>query len=139
MLAEDIAKLMSLVPLEEKNARAEGKDKIEGGAFNGVLDKQTPFMFKGGEGVNAGLGETEWIIAKDRSKYDVIFDKLGPVDGKVTGAGECRNNSSMDAWMGLKCPKVLYTLSKIIFYFSYSENTFCLKALLLYTEESFSI
>jgi hypothetical protein len=101
MLAEDIAKLMSLVPLEEKNARAEGKDKIEGGAFNGVLDKQTPFMFKGGEGVNAGLGETEWIIAKDRSKYDVIFDKLGPVDGKVTGAGECRNNSSMDARMGV--------------------------------------
>ena len=47
MLAEDIAKLMTLIPLEEKNARAEGKDRIEGGAFNGVLDKQTPFMFKG--------------------------------------------------------------------------------------------
>ena len=86
MLAEDIAKLMTLIPLEEKAARTEGKDKIEGGAFNGVLDKQTPFMFKGGEGVNAGLGEVDWVIEKDRSKYDLIFDKLGPVDGKITGA-----------------------------------------------------
>ena len=46
MLAEDIARLMTLVPLEEKTARTEGKDRIEGGAFNGVLDKQTPFMFQ---------------------------------------------------------------------------------------------
>ena len=43
-------------------------------------------MYKGGEGVNAGLGETEWVIAKDRYKYDAIFDTLSPVDGKVTGA-----------------------------------------------------
>ena len=46
MLAEDIAKLMTMVPLEEKTALTEGKDKIEGGAFDGVLDKKTPFMFK---------------------------------------------------------------------------------------------
>ena len=95
MLAEDIAKLMSLVPLEEKTARAEGKDKIEGGAFNGVLDKQTPFMFKGGEGVNAGIGETEWIIERDRGKYDAIFDKLGPINGKITGAGEIIEKSHL--------------------------------------------
>ena len=38
---------------------------------------------------NAGLGETDWIIEKDRPKYDVIFDKLGPFDGKITGAGDC--------------------------------------------------
>ncbi len=88
MLAEDIAKLMTLVPLEEKNARSEGKDRIEGGAFNGVLDKQTPFMFKGGEGINAGMGEADWVIQKDRSKYDKMFDLLGPVDGKISGAGK---------------------------------------------------
>ena len=88
MLAEDIAKLMTMVPLEEKTARTEGKDKIEGGAFEGVLDKKTPFMYKGGEGVNAGLGEVEWVIEKDRLKYDEMFDKLAPVDGKISGAGE---------------------------------------------------
>lgn len=37
MLAEDISKLMTMIPLEESNARSEGKDKIEGGAFDGVL------------------------------------------------------------------------------------------------------
>lgn len=86
MLAEDIAHLMTMIPLEEKTARTEGKDRIEGGAFDGVLDKKTPFMFKGGEGVNAGIGEATWIIEKDKPKYDVIFEQLGPVDGKITGA-----------------------------------------------------
>jgi EH domain-containing protein 1 len=87
MLAEDIARLMTMVPLEEKSARSEGKDKIEGGAFDGVLDKKTPFMYKGGEGVNAGLGEVEWVIEKDRMKYDEMFDKMSPIDGKISGAG----------------------------------------------------
>ena len=72
--------------------REKGTDKIEGGAFSGVsivqfciliilggdyfvvnvnselqvMDAQTPFMFKGGEGVNAGQGEVEWVVAKER-------------------------------------------------------------------------
>ena len=88
MLAEDIAKLMTLIPNEELKARQDGTDRIEGGAFDGVLNKDTPFMFKGGEGVNAGVGEQEWVVAKDRYKYDEMFDKLSPVDGKITGAGK---------------------------------------------------
>ena len=31
-----------------------------------VMDAQTPFMFKGGEGVNAGIGDVEWVVAKER-------------------------------------------------------------------------
>ena len=88
MLAEDIAKLMNMIPTEEQKARTEGTDRIEGGAFDGVLDKATPFMYKGGEGMNAGLGEVDWIVEKDRFKYDETFDKLNPVDGKITGAGK---------------------------------------------------
>ena len=38
----------------------------QGGAFDGVMDSKTPFMYKGGEGINAGVGEVEWVIAKDR-------------------------------------------------------------------------
>jgi EH domain-containing protein 1 len=45
-------------------------------------------MFKGGEGVNAGVGEADWVVNKDRFKYDEIFDKLGPMDGKISGAGK---------------------------------------------------
>jgi len=86
MLAEDIAKLMAMVPLEEQISKTEGSDRIEGGAFDGVMDSKTPFMYKGGEGINAGVGEVEWVIAKDRYKYDQIFDTLNPIDGKVSGA-----------------------------------------------------
>ncbi len=57
MLAEDIAKLMTLIPTEEQRARDEGTDRIEGGAFDVVMDTATPFMYKGGEGLNAGMGE----------------------------------------------------------------------------------
>jgi len=86
MLAVDIAKLMAMVPLEEEHRRETGTDKIEGGAFAGVMEDKTPFMYKGGEGINAGVGETEWVVSKDRYKYDAMFDTLNPIDGKVTGA-----------------------------------------------------
>eukprot|EP00095_Tigriopus_kingsejongensis_P008974 maker-scaffold334_size202906-snap-gene-1.32 protein:Tk08974 transcript:maker-scaffold334_size202906-snap-gene-1.32-mRNA-1 annotation:"hypothetical protein DAPPUDRAFT_304007" len=86
MLAEDIAKLMAMIPMEEKAKLSEGKDRIEGGAFDGVMDKVTPFMYKGGEGVDAGRGEVDWVVAKDQSKYDPMFDNLSPIDGKITGA-----------------------------------------------------
>ena len=46
MLAEDIAKLMNAIPLEENTKRNEGLDRIEGGAFDGVMDKQTPFQVR---------------------------------------------------------------------------------------------
>jgi len=86
MLAEDIARLMTAIPLEEQTKRNEGMDRIEGGAFEGVMDSQTPFQFGGGEGVNAGVGEVEWVVQKDRYKYDEMFDKLNPIDGKISGA-----------------------------------------------------
>ena len=50
------------------------------------METTTPFMFKGGEGINEGVGEVEWVISKDRYKYDSIFDTLNPIDGKVSGA-----------------------------------------------------
>ena len=46
------------------------------------------FSYKGGEGINAGVGEIDWVVAKERYKYDEMFDKLNPIDGKVTGAGK---------------------------------------------------
>lgn len=51
-----------------------------------MMNSKTPFMYKGGEGINAGIGEVEWVIAKDRYKYDAIFDALNPIDGKVSGS-----------------------------------------------------
>lgn len=36
--------------------------------------------------MDAGKGEPDWVVARNRSKYDAIFDTLNPIDGKITGA-----------------------------------------------------
>ncbi|XP_046669541.1 EH domain-containing protein 3 isoform X2 [Homalodisca vitripennis] len=59
---------------------------VKGGGFEIVQDTESPFGYKRGEGVDAGHGDPEWIVNKERYKYDALFDTLGPVDGKVTGA-----------------------------------------------------
>lgn len=110
MLSEDIAKLMAMIPHEESVSTSDPliKGKLlvtnskyfqysfiifinvvnkTGGAFEGVEDQISPFGYKRGEGIDAGAGESEWIVNKERYKYDSVFDSLGPSDGKITGAG----------------------------------------------------
>lgn len=85
MLSDDIARLMAQIPQEEETYTID-QGNVKGGAFKNIEDTVSPFGYKRGEGVDAGAGEIEWVVNKDRSKYDAIFDTLGPVDGKVTGA-----------------------------------------------------
>lgn len=59
---------------------------LPGGAFEGVGDHITPFGYKSGEGVHAGLGEPDWICSRDRARTDPLFEALNPVDGKISGA-----------------------------------------------------
>lgn len=82
MLANDIARLMEMIPKEE--GEMNGQANVEGGAFEGYVE--SPFGFGRGEGADAGKGEHEWIVTQDRYKYDEVFEKLNPVNGKVTGA-----------------------------------------------------
>ncbi|XP_060516136.1 EH domain-containing protein 1 [Cylas formicarius] len=84
MLAEDISKLMAMIPLEEVTAN-HTDGHIQGGAFNNVEDTASPFGYKRGEGIDAGAGEHDWIVNRDKPRYDEIFNQLNPVDGKVTG------------------------------------------------------
>jgi len=84
MLAEDIARLMAQIPLEDGGKS--GAD-VEGGAFQSVTDPEvSPFGYGRGEGVDAGRGETEWIVAQERYKFDEAFEQLDPINGKVSGA-----------------------------------------------------
>uniref|UniRef100_A0A8D8YEL7 EH domain-containing protein 1 n=2 Tax=Cacopsylla melanoneura TaxID=428564 RepID=A0A8D8YEL7_9HEMI len=85
MLAEDIAHLMQQIPRDDE-ARVSGAPLLKGGAFDGVKDTISPFGYKRGEGIDAGQGEPDWIVNKERHKYDATFSSLNPVDGKVTGA-----------------------------------------------------
>jgi len=94
MLANDIARLMQQIPQEDEQyeQQAENSDGghngshggIQGGAFDGY--NESPFGVGRGEGVDAGRGETEWVVEQNKYKYDESFEKLGPVDGKISGA-----------------------------------------------------
>ncbi|PSN36946.1 EH domain-containing protein 1 [Blattella germanica] len=77
MLAEDIARLMAMIPLDEVHTVSE--PLVKGGAFEGVEDTVSPFGYKRGEGIDAGSGEPEWIVSKERYKYDAMFDTLNPI------------------------------------------------------------
>lgn len=83
MLAEDIARLMAQIPQEQRDQPREERE-VKGGAFDGV--QQSPFTYGRGEGIDAGSMDTEWIVGRERYKYDDIFQSLNPVDGKITGA-----------------------------------------------------
>lgn len=86
MLAEDIARLMAMIPQEEALASRDNGNAIRGGAFDGVMADQSVFGYRRGEGIDAGSGEPDWIVTKDRHKYDQLFYALDPVDGKITGS-----------------------------------------------------
>lgn len=58
-----------------------------GGAFVSVQDKASPFGYKRGEGIDAGKGETGWVVERERQKYDAVFASLEKSDGKLSGAG----------------------------------------------------
>lgn len=76
-----VARLMAQIPKED-DVKSD-LPAVRGGAFNGV--DQSPFAFGSGEGVDAGRGEPEWVVNKERYKWDESFHSLSPVDGKVTG------------------------------------------------------
>lgn len=92
MLSNDIAKLMAMIPLQDadsckiKNGDSEPQTIIKGGAFKSVQDTASPFGYKRGEGIDAGKGETGWVVARERQKYDAVFTTLEKSDGKLSGA-----------------------------------------------------
>ncbi len=82
MLDKDIAALMSIVPTKQEQEEA----PITGGAFDDVKDQLSPFGYQKCEGVDLGAGEPDWIVTKERSKWDAVFQQLSPANGKLTGS-----------------------------------------------------
>jgi len=74
---------MAIIPLEDTPANNTGL--VSGGAFNNVEDTASPFGYKRGEGFDRGHGEHDWIVNREKPKYDEVFKQLNPVDGKVSG------------------------------------------------------
>ena len=82
MLATDITQLMQMLPKEEYQISLD-QGGVRGGAFE---DESGPFGVGKSEGINAGIGEEDWIVARNRKEWDDIFPSLHPVNGKISGA-----------------------------------------------------
>ncbi len=82
MLRIDVARLMSMIPREEQMLSTE--PAVKGGVFEAYND--SPFGIGKHEGIDKGREDEDWIIGKERYKFDVTFESLGPVNGKVSGA-----------------------------------------------------
>ena len=82
LLAEDITRVLKLIPREEQVA----KDyRIKGGAFgSGGTD---PFSNDYSMSRNAANDDDGWLVSSEITKYDVIFQRLGPnAHGKISGS-----------------------------------------------------
>ncbi len=91
MLSEDVPKLMAMIPQEEHAyLTLNSQTNNDGTTFQGntiFSDQQaTPFAIGGVEGINAGVGEHDWIVERSRGEYDQVFVQLSPQNGKITGA-----------------------------------------------------
>lgn len=90
MLAEDVPKLMSMIPQEERvylQLQSQNEKQSVAQPSTTFADEHaTPFELGGVEGINAGLGESEWIVTRTRHEYDNVFSQLAPQNGKVSGA-----------------------------------------------------
>ncbi|KAG8199414.1 hypothetical protein JTE90_000282 [Oedothorax gibbosus] len=82
MLREDITRIMSMIPKEQQEEQ--NQSPVQGGALTNLVDN--PFGHGRGEGADAGSLQVDWVVEKDRFKFDAIFNRLNPVDGKITGA-----------------------------------------------------
>ena len=84
LLSSDIAKLMPLLRQEELEAG--DQLGVQGGAFigsrAGPFGEGDPFAVENGEG---GDEEEDWVVTKDKPKYDEIFYNLAPNEGKLSG------------------------------------------------------
>ncbi|XP_074872554.1 EH domain-containing protein 2 [Carettochelys insculpta] len=80
MLTVDIAKLMPLLRQEELEVPEGG---VQGGAFEGT--RSGPFVEGLAEGAYEGVDDEDWVVTKDKPKYDEIFYNLSPLDGKLSG------------------------------------------------------
>ncbi|NP_001373766.1 EH domain-containing protein 4 [Danio rerio] len=80
MLSTKISYLMNMIREEESK---QPPQMVKGGAFEDSSDG--PFGHGYGEGVSAGADTEDWIVSRDKHRYDEIFYTLMPVNGRVTG------------------------------------------------------
>ena len=66
----------------------------------------------GGVGVDEGSDEFGWVVAKDKPKYDEIFNTLEQDKGKVTGELQNSFMIRMKTWIQKKCKEMHFRPSR---------------------------
>ena len=84
MLANDIPRLMQMIPQEVDYTS--NKSDIQGGAFDVSRATNNPFASGACMGAQLGSESTRWVVEPEKPKFDMIFDSLNPVEGKLSGA-----------------------------------------------------
>ncbi|KAL4647694.1 EH domain-containing protein 2 [Arapaima gigas] len=88
LLTADIAKLMPLLRQEEMEAGVQ--PGVQGGAFLGTRAgpflEGDPFARTNEDREGGEEDEEEWVVTKDKPKYDEIFYNLSPNEGKLSGS-----------------------------------------------------
>jgi len=77
VLSEEITRVIQLLP-QEAQANVVSR-QVQGGVFNKPL-------LPVGVGIMAGEGEKGWIVARERSSFDQVFQTLEQNNGKITAA-----------------------------------------------------
>ncbi|XP_051520345.1 EH domain-containing protein 2 [Myxocyprinus asiaticus] len=87
LLNTDIAKLMPLLHQEEQEAAEQLV--VQGGAFlgtnRGPFIEGNPFHHCGSNGESDHVSDEEWVVSKDKPKFDELFYNLSPHEGKLSG------------------------------------------------------
>ncbi|XP_042562120.1 EH domain-containing protein 2 [Clupea harengus] len=86
-LSTDIARLMPLLCKEELEVASQ--PGVQGGVFlathRGPFNEGNPFMQVQENGEESDMAGVDWVVTKDKAKYDEIFYNLSPKDGKLSG------------------------------------------------------
>jgi len=86
MLSLDITLLMSMLPHEAlENTESQ---TVKGGVFASTQGEFNPFATGAAEGYKLGAGSGDWIVnaSGGKERYDLQFEDLNPIDGRISGA-----------------------------------------------------
>lgn len=85
MLANDIPRLMGMIPLE-KDSNFGDAAAVKGGAFAVSHSTNNPFASGACQGAAFGAESDAWVVEEYKEEYDRLFKSLNPRAGKITGA-----------------------------------------------------
>lgn len=83
MLANEIPRLMAMIPLENES---ESDRSVQGGAFTVSHASNNPFASGACQGAAFGAGSDDWVVQEFKHEFDKIFKSLNPQGGKISGA-----------------------------------------------------